>query len=303
MTGPDLTASANASGGAQAAAVPPGTRQPLVRDTTLLASLPVAVVAGAGLAVAGRYSSLGLVVALAVVQAALALAWVFGVGLPGRWGTLIIAGLASGGADFAACHWPHGRLGTLLAVLGLAVPVMYVHQLTRGAARVRVVASLGSVAVLVLAEVALPAYLQLRHEFTASDGGALAGRVVAAAVGAVAAAIVVGYLVDLIVPLPRFDVAVPRGVPALIAAAALGGAVGYLTLRGQVAFVGGRSAFVGAALGALAGLLAVAASFVLYSVPEPANRIGRLFRPAAGALLPLAFLAPAAFLICLSIRS
>ncbi len=101
--------------------------------------------------------------------------------------------------------WPHGRLGTLLAVLGLALPVMFVHQLARGAARVQVVSSLSAVAVLVLAEVSLPALLQLRHEFGA---GALGGRVVATAVAAVAGALVVGCLVDLVMPAPRFDPAV-----------------------------------------------------------------------------------------------
>jgi hypothetical protein len=280
-----------------------GVTEPVERDITLLAGLPVAAVAGAGLAFAAREGSLALLIAVAVVQAAIALTWIFGVALPGRWGGLIIGALAAGGADFAVSHWPHGRLGTLLAVLGLAVPLMYVHQLSRGAARVRVVASLGSVAVLVLAEVALPSLIQLRHEFVQTDGGGTGGRVVAAAAGAVAAALVVGYLVDLIVPLPRFDVAVSRGVPALFAAAALGGAVGYLLLRGRVAFVGGRSVFIGAALGALAGLIAVGAAFLLHSVPEPVGLLSRRLRPAAAALLPMAFLAPVAFLICLSIRS
>jgi hypothetical protein len=276
---------------------------PVERDATLLTGLPVMVVAGAGLAFAAREGGLALLIAVAVVQAAFALAWVFGLAQPGRWGSLIVAALAAGGADFAVSYWPHGRLGTLLGVLGLAVPVMYVHQLARGAARVRVVASLGSVAVLVLAEVALPAFIQLRHEFAQSDTAAVGGRVAAAAVGAIAAAVVAGYLVDLVVPLPRFDVAVPRGVPALAAAAVVGGAVGYLLLRGGVDFVGGRSVFIGAALGALAGLVAVGAAFALYSVPEPPSALGRRLRPAAAALLPLAFLAPVAFLICLSIRS
>ena len=273
------------------------------RDATLLSSLPVAVVAGAALALAAPESSPALLIAVAVVQAAFAVAWIFGVALPGRWGGLIIAALAAGGADFAVSHWPHGRLGTLLPVLGLAIPVMYVHQLGRGAARVRVVSSLSSVAVLVFGEVALAAFVQLRHEFVQSDSSGTAGRVVAATAGAIAAALVVGYLVDLVVPLPRFDVAVARGVPALVASAALGGAVAYFLLRDRVAFDGGRSVFIGAALGALAGLLAVGAAFVLHSVPEPVGRFARGMRAGVAALAPIAFLAPVAFLICLSIRS
>lgn len=274
--------------------------RPVERDASMLVSLAVVVVAGLALVFAARQSSLVLLVVVAVVQAALALSWVLGVALPGRWGGLVIGALAAGGADFAASHWPHGRLGTLLAVLGLAVPVMYVHQLTRGAARVRVVSSLGSVAVLVIAQVSLAAWLQLRHEFATSDAG---GKAVAGAVGALAAALVIGYLVDLVIPLPRFDEAVPRGLPALVVGAAVGAAVCYLMLRGQVDFAEGRPVFVGGALGALAGLVAVAAAFVLYSVPAATSSRFAGLRPAAAGLLPLAFLAPVAFLICLSIRS
>ena len=46
----------------------------------------------------------------------------------------MIAGLAAAASDVAVSVWPHGRLGTLLPVFGLAVPAMFVHQLARGAA-------------------------------------------------------------------------------------------------------------------------------------------------------------------------
>jgi hypothetical protein len=196
--------------------------------------------------------------------------------------------------------WPHGRLGTLLAVLGLAVPAMFVHQLARGAARVQVVSSLSAVALLVFAEVSLPAILQLRHEFGA---GAAGGRVAATAVAALAGALVIGCLVDILLPAPRFDPAVARGLLGLIASAGLGGSIGYLMLRDQFEFSGGRSSFVGAALGALAGLLAVATAFVLHTTPEPARAIGRWLRPVLAAVLPIAVVAPVAFLLCLAIRA
>jgi hypothetical protein len=144
----------------------------------------------------------------------------------------------------------------------------------------------------------LPALLQLRHEFD----GPLGGRVAAAAAAAVGGALVAGALVDMLVPTPRFDADVPRGLLAVIAAAAVGGAVSYLILRDQADFLGGRSVFIGAALGALAGLLAVAGAFVLHSTPAPASRFPRLVRPALSAVLPLALLAPVAFLLCLAIR-
>lgn len=266
----------------------------------LLGSLVVAVLAGAALALTARTGAVALLVAVAAVQAAFAFAWVLGTGLPGRRGAIAIATLAGAGADVAVSVWPHGRLGTLLAVLGLAVPVMFVHQLSRGAARVQIVSSLSAVALLVLAEVALPALLQLRHEFAGADPG---GRVASAVLAATSGALVIGYLVDVVLPAPRFDADVPRGLLALLASAVLGGAVGYLLLKTETDFAGGRAVFLGAALGALAGLLAVAAAFVLYTTPEPASGLGRPLRPVFAALLPLCVLAPAAFLLCLAIRS
>lgn len=268
-------------------------------ELNLLGSLGVAVVVGAGLFFAGRQSALALLVAIAVVQGLLAFAWVFGTTMPGRWGGVIIAALASAGADVCVSVWPHGKLGTLLPVLGLAVPVLFVHQLARGAARVQVVSSLAAIALLVLAEVALPALLQLRHEFRAPDIG---GTVVSAVVLAIAGALVVGYLADFLLPAPRFDPDVPRGLPALICSAAMGGAVGYLLLHDKPAFAHGRAIFVGAALGALAGLLAVAATFVLHTTSARPRRLVAALRAGLGPVLPLCLLAPAAFLLCLAVR-
>jgi len=262
--------------------------------TTLLAALVV----GGGLAAAGRVSATALLIAVAVAQAVFAITWVFGTAMPGRRGALIIAVLASGAADVSTSVWPQGRLGTLLAVLGLAVPAMFVHQLLRGTARVQVVSSLAAVAMLVLCEVSLTALLQLRHEFGTGPGGKVASTVIAA----VAGALVIGCLVDLLLPAPRFDAAVPRGLLGLIAATGLGGSVGYLMLKGEAQFGAGRAMFTGGALGALAGLLAVAAAFVLHTTPQPPTTIGRGLRPAIGALLPIAVIAPAAFLLCLAIR-
>jgi hypothetical protein len=269
-------------------------------ELSLVTMVAAALVVGLALVLTARAGATALLVAVAGVQAVLAVTWVFGTGMPGRKGALVIAVLAAGGADVAASVWPHGKLGTLLAVLGLAVPTMFIHQLTRGAARVQVVSSMAAVAFLVLAEVSLPALLQLRHEFGASD---LGGRVTAAAAAALAGALVIGGLVDMLFPAPRFDPAVPRGLLALIASAGLGGSLGYLMLRQQTGFVDGRSAFIGGALGALAGLLAVGAAFVLHSTPEPPGAAGHRLRPVLSAVLPIVLLAPVAFLLCLAIRS
>ena len=265
-----------------------------------LGSVAATIVIGAGLYFAARESAVALLVAIAVVQGLLAFAWVFGTSLPGRWGGLVLAALAAAGADVCVSVWPHGRLGTLLAVLGLAVPLMFVHQLARGAARVQLVASLSAIALLVVAEVALPALLQLRHEFNHPDIG---GPVTSAVVLSIEGALVVGYFTDLLLPTPRFDPAVPRGLPALVLSAATGAALGYLVLRDEAAFEHGRAAFVGGALGALAGLVAVAITFVLHTTTARPRRLVGALRAVLGPVLPLCLIAPAAFLLCLAVRS
>lgn len=267
-------------------------------DLSLVTTLVAALIVGAGLVAAARASAIALLVAVAVVQALVAMAWVLGTAMPGRRGAVIIAVMASGAADAVTSNWPDGRLGPLLAVLGLAVPAMFVHQLLRGAARVQVVSSLAAVAFLVLCEVSLAALLQLRHEFGTDVGGKVASAVAAAVGGA----LVIGCLVDLLLPAPRFDASVPRGLLGLVAATGLGGSLGYLMLKDVGQFGAGRGMFTGAALGALAGLLAIAAAFVLHTTPEPPTSLGRRMRPTIGALLPIAVIAPAAFLLCLAIR-
>lgn len=280
-----------------AATTPDPVAEPV--EQNLLGGAAAALVFGFGLAYSGHLSALALLVAVAVTQAAVAFAWVLGTSMPGRRGGILLAALAAGGADATASVWPHGRLGVLLAVLGLAVPVMFVHQLSRGAARVQLVSSLSAVAVLVLAEVSLAALLQLRHEFPDPE---LGGRVVATVVGAAAAALVVGALLDTVVAAPRFDPEVPRGLLGLVGSAAVGGCVGYLILQDETDFADGRGVFLGAAAGALAGLLAVAAAFVQHTTPAPGSAVARMLRPVFAALLPLCILAPAGFLLCLAIR-
>jgi hypothetical protein len=265
----------------------------------LVGTLVAALVLGGALVAAARAGATTLLVGVAVVQAVLAAAWILGTVMPGRRGAFVISALASGGADVTTSVWPHGRLGTLLVVLALAVPAMFVHQLMRGAARVRVVSSLSAVALLVLVEVSLAALPQLRHEFGTTEGGKVASTVVAAVAGAV----VIGCLVDLLLPAPRFDPAVGRGLLGLVASAGLGGSLGYLMLKDQPSFTDGRATFAGAALGALAGLLAVATAFILHTVPHPPTVLARRLRPVVSALLPIAIVAPAAFLLCLAIRS
>lgn len=259
------------------------------------ASIVAALVVGTLLAVAARTGALELLVAVAAGQALLAYGYVFGLAVPGWFGALAIAGMAGAAADALVWLWPHGRLGALLAVFGLAVPVLFVHQLWRGAARFRIGESLGAIAVLVLAEVGLAALVQIRHEFDAD----VALAVIVIATGA----LVVGHLVDLVVAAPRFDRDVPRGLLAALGSAVAGAVVGQLTLADGATFGDGRGPFAGACIGALAALFSVGIAFLAYSVPLAEAGFARRVRPLLGVLLPLCLVAPVAFLVCSAIRA
>lgn len=306
VTEPDVSAARRGAGSVEppadsaGSAENPGTAGDAGELTNPVGAMAVAVLVGLGLVVCSRSSAVALLVGVAVLQALVVLAWVFGTSVPGRKGALVVAGAAAAAADVAVSVWPDDRLGPLLGVVGLAVPAMFVHQLMRGAARVRLLSSLGGTAVAVVAVAAAASLVQLRHEF---DGSSLGGRVVAAVVAASAGALVVGQLVDLVMPAPRFDPAVDRGLLGVVASAGLGGSVGHLLLGGDAAFLDGRGAFVGAALGALAAFLAIGVAFVEHSTVLPGAAAARRLRPALGVVLPLCLLAPVAFLLCLAVRA
>jgi hypothetical protein len=264
------------------------------------AGAAVAFIVGAILFWTARSGSTELLIAVAAVQALVGFALVIGLDLVGRRGALFIATLAAAGSDVVVSVWPHGRLGTQLVVFGLAVPAMFVHQLSRGAARHRVVESLGGVVLVVLAVVSLPALLQLRHEFALPSTG---GHVVSGVVLVCSGGLVVGYLIDMIVTVPRFDADIPRGLLAVLGTASFGALAGHLSLRHSAEFAAGRGAFAGAAIGTITGLVAVAVAFLEAETPEAEDGLARQVRPLLGALVPLCLLAPVAFLLCLAIRS
>jgi hypothetical protein len=96
---------------------------------------------------------------------------------------------------------------------------------------------------------------------------------------------------------------VARGLPAVLVSAAVGAALGHLTLHDSTAFGGGRAAFIGGAVGILVALLAVAVTFVAYRTPLAESGFARRSRPVLPVVLPLALVAPVAFLLCLAIRA
>jgi hypothetical protein len=269
-------------------------------EEALTGSAALAVLFGAALAWTARSGAVQLLIAVAALQALLAFCWVYVLRVPGRHGAIVIAALAAGTVDVTTSVWPHSRLAAMLVVIGLAVPVMFVHQLLRGAARVRVGESFGAISILVVAECALPALVQLRHEF---PGGTLGTDATFGVVVAATGALLAGCFTDMVVPVPRFDAEVARGLPAVLVSAAVGAALGHLTLHDSTAFGGGRAAFVGGAVGILAALLAVAVTFVGYRTPLAESGFARRSRPVLPVVLPLALVAPVAFLLCLAIRA
>ncbi len=221
------------------------------------AQVPLAVltlVAG-GLLLAGSYlGTVGMIVAVAVVQAALVVSWVLGSGLPGRIGGIVLGVMAAAATDVAVTRYHESGYQPVLAVLGVAIPLMFVHQLTRGVVRSRVVESLADITLLVLAVTAIGGLILLRYQ---GNGD----RTVLAVVGAMTAGLVVGHLADMVIPAPRFDESIDRGLPGVVLGIVAGGAVGTITLREIIDFTGGRGLFVGAAVAAVACLLSIGATF------------------------------------------
>src|SRR5512133_2999349 len=207
----------------------------------LLAAVVTVVIAG-GLAVPANAGPGQLVLGVAIVQGILIVAWVFGTDMPGRIGALIIATLTAVASDAVMTAWPHSQLGPLIGVLGLALPAMFIHQLSR----------------VVVATVALSALIQLRHETDA--------RVTSTAIAAAGAALAAGLVTDAVLPALRFEPEVPRGLGGVIVSLVVGGIVGFVRLHGTVEFSTGRAILLGAALGVIVGLLGVGSSYVTHTL-------------------------------------
>lgn len=221
------------------------------------AQLPMAIISAfaAGLLIAGCYlDRAGLLAAIAVVQVALVLGWLLSADAPGRIGSILIGLGAAAGSDYSVYRWFEQGYEPVLPVLGLAVVAMFAHQLTRFRDRTRVVESLSDLALLIVAVVAIGGLLLLRQQ---GNGD----RTALAVVSAVGAALIAAHLVDTVLPVPRFDPTVDRGLLATVLGALAGAAVSLLVLRQVIDFSNARGAFVGAGAGSVACLLSVGATF------------------------------------------
>ena len=296
-----------------ASSVAPVVTPPRSRRAAVAAVLVTAVITAA-LAGAAAVGAAALLVAVAGVQCVLVLSWthewgrqaaaepadldrsVAVAGMPGRIGASVIGAAAAAGADVATSIRPHSALAPTLVVLGLAIPAMFVHQLSRGVVRERVVESLSGTAVLVVSVVALPALLQLRHEF---DGARMTGAAVVSAGGAV----VVAGLVDLVWSRPRFDPQVPRGLTAVVIGIAGATVAGVAILKPLTQYGNGMAALLCGAVAAAAALLSVSTAMITRGVDvatqSPDARPGRRIRPVIPGALPVALVAPVAYLLLL----
>jgi len=284
-----------------AAVAPVGTEPPAAGPRLL--HIPLATfsaILAAVLAVASYFGPAAMIGAIAIVQAVLVVTWVFGTALPGRIGALILGVSASGAGDFVATRYHSDGYAPLLGVLGVGIPLMFVHQLTRGVVRTRVVESLADITVLVVACVATTGFILLRYQ---SNGD----RTTLAVASAVGIALVVGHLADAVAPVLRFDPVVDRGLPAVILGVLAAAAAALLVLGSLIDFAAGRGAFVGAALGAVACLLSIGASFAgaqsTVGRAGQRSRLSRACRPFSEVALTICLTAPAGYVLINALSS
>jgi hypothetical protein len=262
-----------------------------IREVDRVQAMVVTIFGTAILAATAAAGTAALIAGIAAVQALLILGWVLGTSMPGRIGGVIIGSLAVGSADVVVAHWTRSALSPMLATFGLAIPAMFIHQLTRGVVRTRVVESLSGIALIMVIGVSLTGYLVLRHEFDAPI-------VTVAAIGSAGVAVTVSCLVDFVWARPHFDPAVGRGLTGVALAVAAAAGVAFAVLRDRPEFTVGKGALLCAAIGALAALVSVGISFIAHGLREQDS--GRRLRPLPIGLAPLCLVAPVAYLLFLS---
>lgn len=227
----------------------------------------------------------GRLVAVLVLQVALVGAWVTATGIRGFLGSLAIGVSAAVGADLVLVLPERSELGGLLLVLGPGLLVALLHQMARPAPRRYLVASLAGVVLLLSAVAALAVLLAL--------GRAAAGeRQAATAALVIGAVLVAGHLVDVVLPRPQIAPGVPRGLLGLVLSVGVGVAVALLRRTPGGLADALAAATYGAAIGGVAALMAVGASYV---VAERRQRGWAL--PVVQAVLPFAAAAPVAYFL------
>jgi hypothetical protein len=268
------------------------------RGHHLPAAVTAALAVGLLLGLPAALDGLGRLAAVLVLQLGWVLAWVLATGIQGFAGYLVVGAATAVAVDLALVLPERPVLGALLPVFGLGFLAVVLQQMLRRSRR-DLVASVAGGVLLVTVVAALGALLLLGTE---DDSEAQ----VAVSLAAVAAAVVVGHLVDLLLPRPRVAAGVPRGLTGLLLSVAAAVAVAVL-LRSWGDLTGGQAALLGAAVGGVAALSALAASYLVVEItavdegtPDdhgphaPGPQVSLWALPVVQAVLPVAAAAPVA---------
>lgn len=250
----------------------------------------LAAAATAALVLAPRqFGPTGLLITVALLQLGLIGAWSRATGTRGYLGSLVIGAGTAVTADTVLAVQAEPDLAPLAAVLAVAFVAAMLHQLTRPPPRRLATASLAGISTMAVTLIGLSAFLLVYRVTDGYDG-------YVATVAATGAAVVVGHLVDLLLPVARITPGVPRGLIALLLSVvtAVAAAVTLSAPDGLIDILG--AAIVGAIVGLVAALLAVAASFIAAERPQLNWSL-----PWLQALLPLAGAAPVAYFMVLRV--
>jgi hypothetical protein len=198
---------------------------------------------------------LGRLAAVIVLQLGLVLVWVLVTGIQGFAGSLTVGAAAAVAADLVLVLPGRPAMGGLLAVFGVGFLAAVLQQMLRRP-RNDLVASLAGASLLLAVTGAL-ATLLLLGRTEAGHGRALI------ALLAVGAALVVGHLVDLVLPRPQLADGVPCGLLGMVLAVAAGAAVAFLG-RDVSGTVDALAAVIyGAVLGGVAALVSLVGSYIV----------------------------------------
>jgi hypothetical protein len=201
------------------------------------------------------FGDLGRLAAVLVLQLGLVLTWVLVTGIEGFGGSLAVGAAAAVAADLVLVLPQRPALGGLLVVFGVGFLAAVLQQMFRRP-RTDLVASLSGTVLLLCAVGALAALLLLGRT-SAGHGRALV------ALLAVGAALVVGHLVDLVLPRPYLAAGVPRGLLGLVLSVVAGALVAFLG-RDVAGTAGAVPALVaGAVLAGVTAMVALVASYIV----------------------------------------
>ena len=253
-----------------------------------LALVAVALLAG----LPELLGDLGRLAAVLVLQLGLVLAWVLVTGIQGFAGSLAVGAAAAVAADLALVLPDRPELGGVLVVFGLGFLAVVLQQMFRRP-RADLVASLSGGLLLVCAVGALAAYLLVGQDAAEETWAQIAVLVAGTA-------LVIGHLVDLVLPRPQVADGVPRGLAGPAAAVLAGTAVAVV--GATLAELPGRpaAAFFGAALAGVAALVSLSASYVVVEATAAVDEGPQRAGPTPWSLavlqvvLPLAACAPVA---------